>query len=242
MKGMRCITLTLTLGALAAPAAAQHDHGAAERAMSQPPDSIGRLHMEMTPLRKATKADSQKALALVTELRAAIEKYRDTTVAVRDGYKMFAPGLKTQKTFHFTKGSHAFKEAFRFDAKKPTSLLYEKDSTGKMKLVGAMFTMPKRASLDKLDDRIPLSIAQWHKHVNWCVPAEKKNQARWLETKNGLPVFGPQSPIATKAECEKAGGDFKENIFGWMVHANVFAGDDLGAIFGDHHKAHGSHH
>jgi hypothetical protein len=70
--------------------------------------------------------------------------------------------------------------------------------------------------------------------VNWCVPG-KKNQARWLEKKNGLPVFGPESPVATKAECTKAGGDFKENIFGWMVHANVFAGESLEAIFGHHH-------
>jgi hypothetical protein len=235
MKGIRRTALIwMAVAAAAAPLAAQHDHGAAERAMNAPPDSIGRLHMEMSPIRKATKADSQKAMALVKELRAAIAIYADTMAASRDGYRMFAPQLKNQKTFHFTKGSHAFKEAFRFDAKKPTSLLYQKDSTGKMKLVGAMYTMPKRASLEKLDDRVPLSIAQWHKHVNWCVPKEK-NQVRWLERKDGLPVFGPESPIATKAECEKAGGDFKENIFGWMVHANVFAGDDLASIFGHHH-------
>jgi hypothetical protein len=233
MMGMHRIVVTLGF-AVALPAAAQHDHGAAERAMSAPPDSIGRLHMEVTPVRKATTADSAKAMSVVKELRASIAKYADTTAAVRDGYKMFAPQLKTQKTFHFTKNSNAFKEAFRFNAGKPTSLLYEKDSTGKLKLVGAMYTMPKRASAEKLDKRIPLSVAQWHKHVNWCVPG-KKNPARWLERKSGLPVFGPESPIVTKAECEKAGGEFKENIFGWMVHANVFAGDDLASIFGHHH-------
>ena len=238
MKGIRRTAL-IWMAAAAAPAAAQHDHGAAERAMNQPPDSIGRLHMEMSPLRRATRADSVKAMALVKELRAAIAIYADTTTAVRDGYRMFAPQLKNQKTFHFTKGSNAFKEAFRFDAKKPTSLLYEKDSAGTMKLVGAMYTMPKRASLEKLDERVPLSIAQWHKHVNWCVPKDK-NQVRWLERKNGRPVFGPESPIATKAECSSAGGEFHESIFGWMVHANVFAGDDLGTIFGDHTK--GAHH
>jgi hypothetical protein len=31
------------------------------------------------------------------------------------------------------------------------------------------------------------------------------------------------------------GGQFEPSIFGWMVHANVFAGDDLGTIFADHH-------
>jgi hypothetical protein len=237
MKGLRRIAL-IWIGA-AVPAAAQHDHGAAARAMSGAPDSIGRLHMEMTPLRKATAADSAKAMTLVKELRTAIVKYADTAAAVRDGYRMFAPQLKTQKAFHFTKNRNAVKEAFRFDAAKPTSLLYEKDSSGKMKLVGAMYTMPKRVSADKLDGRVPLSIAQWHKHVNWCVPG-KRQQARWLEKRNGLPVFGPESPIATKAECAKAGGDFHENVFGWMVHVNVFAGDDLHSIFGNHSGAH--HH
>jgi hypothetical protein len=232
MKRVQRTALILVVSAF--PAAAQHDHGAAERAMSAPPDSIGRLHMEVTPLRKATSADSARALKVARELRAAIAKYADTTVAVREGFRMFAPNLKAQKTFHFTKKSHAFKEAFRFDPAKPTSILYEKDSTGKLKLVGAMYTMPRRASAQKLDERIPLGIAQWHKHVNWCVPG-KKNQARWLEKKNGLPVFGPESPVATKTECKSAGGEFRENIFGWMVHANVFAGDNLGAMFGHHH-------
>ncbi len=97
-----------------------------------------------------------------------------------------------------------------------------------------MYTMPKRASLSRLDDRIPLSVARWHKHVNWCLP-KKGDQNRWLERKNGMPVFGPESPIATKVECDKVGGQFEPTLFGWMVHANVFAGDDLGTVFGDHH-------
>ena len=233
MKGMRCLAMTL-LVASATPAFAQHDHAAAEKAMTAVPDSIGRLHMEVTSLRKPTKADSTKALAAVKELRAAIARYTDTTAAVRDGFAMFAPQMKDQKTYHFTRELNAVTSAFRFNPSKPTSLLYEKDSTGKLKLVGAMYTMPKRASEDRLNDRLPLSIAQWHKHVNWCVPG-KKQQARWLEKRNGLPVFGPESPIASKAACEKVNGKFHESVFGWMVHVNVFAGDDLASIFGHHH-------
>jgi hypothetical protein len=229
--------------AVAAPVAAQQAPPAkpadqamhmAEHSMSGAMDSIAMRHMELSPVRKATKADSTRALAVVKELRAAIAKYKDTSAATADGYEMFAPKLETQKTYHFTKNGNALTSVFRFNAAKPTSLLYEKDSTGKMKLVGAMYTLPKRASLDRLDDRVPLGIARWHKHVNWCVPG-KKNEARWLERKNGRPVFGPESPIATKAECDKVGGQFEESIFGWMVHANVFAGDDLRTIFSDHH-------
>jgi hypothetical protein len=217
-----------------ASAGADHAMNMAEHSMSGAMDSIMMRHMELSPLRKATKADSTRALAAVTELRVGISKYQDTTVAVADGYQMFAPGMKNQKTYHFTKKGNAFEEAFRFNAAKPTSLLYVKDAAGAMKLVGAMYTMPKRASQSRLDARIPLSIARWHKHVNWCVPG-KGQQARWTEKKDGMSVFGPESLIATKAECDKVGGQFEETVFGWMVHANVFAGDDLGTIFADHH-------
>jgi hypothetical protein len=99
-----------------------------------------------------------------------------------------------------------------------------------------MYTMPKNASLDRLNSRVPLGIAHWHQHVNWCLP-KKGEQARFAEkTADGKPKFGPESPIATKAECDAVGGDFHPNLFGWMLHANVFAGDDLKTIFADEHK------
>jgi hypothetical protein len=233
---MTRIAVTLAM-AIALPAAAQHDHAAMEHAMAATPDSIGALHMEMTPLRKATRADSEKALAVVKELRAAIAKYADTTAAVRDGFRMFAPQMKAQKTYHFTRNRNAIMSVFRFDPSKPTSLLYERDSTGKLKLVGAMYTMPRGTSEDRLNDRIPLSIAQWHMHVDWCVPG-RNHQDRWLEKKGGRPVFGPQSPIVTKTDCENVGGEFRESVFGWMVHVNVFAGDDLATIFNGHAQKH----
>jgi hypothetical protein len=236
------LPLALTLGCLGSAGAQQSGAamdramGLAEKSMTGAPDSIAMRHLELSPVRKATKADSARALVVVKELRAAISRYKDTAAATAAGFELFAPNLKNQKTYHFTKNSNALVEAFRFDPAKPTSLLYERDSTGKMKLVGAMYTLPKRASLDRLDERIPLSVARWHKHVNWCLPGGGR-EARWLEKKNGLPVFGPESPIATKTECDKVGGQFEASIFGWMVHANVFAGDDLATIFGDHHHA-----
>ena len=97
-----------------------------------------------------------------------------------------------------------------------------------------MYTMPKRAGLDKLNERVPLAIAQWHKHVNWCLP-KRGETARWMERQSGRPVFGPESPIATQAACDAVGGDFHVSLFGWMIHANVFEGEDLGKIFGDEH-------
>ena len=213
----------------ATPARAQHG-------MSD----VSMLHMEMTPKLKPTASDSARAAGIARTLRSALAPFADTTAAVKAGYRMFAPQIKQQKVFHFTNNWRAVEEAFRFDPAKPTSLLYRKDGDGRFVLVGAMYTAPKRFSLDKLDARVPLSVAQWHRHVNWCVP--KRGEAkRWLEWRDGKPVFGPESPIATKEACDAVNGSFHESLFGWMVHANVMASDDPAAIWGDAHAGHDMH-
>jgi len=209
--------------------------GMADHAMSGPMDENMMKHMELTPARVPTHADSIRALNIASELKRAIAKYEDTTAAVADGYKMFAPNIKNQHVYHFTNNAHAIGAMFTFDPAKPTSILYKRTPDGKFHLVGAMYTMPKRATLSRLDDRVPLSIARWHKHVNWCVP-KAGDQARWGETKDGKPVFGPESPIATKSDCDAVHGNFLASPLGWMVHANVYEGSDLRSIFADEHK------
>jgi hypothetical protein len=198
-------------------------------------------HMALTPSRAATPADSARARQIATDLKRAIAKYADTTAAVADGYKMFAPNVKNQEVFHFTNGAHGFKEAFRFNVEQPTSLLYKRDVDGKFRLIGAMYTMPKRTKPEKLDERIPLSIAHWHRHVNWCLP--KLGQGSRLAERDsaGDAKFGPESPVATKAACDAVGGRFYASPLGWMVHVNVFEGDDLTTIYGDDHGARHHH-
>jgi len=208
--------------------------GMADEAMSGMVSANARKHLELSPTRKATHDDSTKAWAVVSELRAALAKYADTSAAVADGFKMFMPNVKQQHTYHFTNNRNALLEVFRFDPNRPTSILYERDANGRLTLVGAMYTVPRRSRASRLDARIPLSIARWHRHVNWCTPP-KGQFDRWGEWKNGTPVFGPESPIATKAECEDVGGEFHPNLFGWMIHANVFAADNLAQIFGHEH-------
>jgi len=198
------------------------------------------LHMVMTPKRPVAAGDSARAAAVAATLRASIAKYADTAAAVADGYRMFAPQIKNQRVYHFTRGWNAVQEAFRFDPAKPTSLLYTKGADGVLHLVGGMYTAPKRFDVTKLDERIPLSVAQWHKHVKWCVPPRGQG-ARWLERANGAPVFGPESPIATKADCDAVGGTFYADPLGWMVHANVITSDDPAVIWGDHHAGHDMH-
>jgi hypothetical protein len=223
-----------------APAKATNDSakmaGMADHAMSGAMSANMMKHMELTPARTPSHADSVRAGAVAAELKRAIAKYADTAAAVADGYKMFLPNVKAQHVYHFTNNRHALGAAFHFDAAKPTSLLYTRGADGALHLVGGMYTMPKNVKLDRLNDRVPLSIARWHKHVNWCVP-KMGDEARWLEHKGGAPVFGPESAIATKAECDAARGEFHPNLFGWMVHANAYEGTDLGSIFADEHRA-----
>jgi hypothetical protein len=237
------VALGAVVPSLAAPlAAAQTTAHAAEAPRAAALEANVARHMLMSPAVKGTAADSARAARVAATLRAAIAKYRDTTAAVADGYRMFLPKVKEQKVYHFTNNWRGVEEAFRFDPAKPTSLLYTKGADGRFTLIGAMYTAPKRLGLAQLDARVPLSVARWHKHVNWCLPLPRRDAAsRWLERREGQPVFGPESPIATKAACDAVGGAFHENLFGWMVHANVFAGDDPAVVWGDDHMRHDTH-
>jgi hypothetical protein len=188
-------------------------------------------HMRMSPMRPMTTADSVRAMAIADTLRRALAKYADPASAERDGFKLFAPKVKNQKVYHYTNSKYALISAFRFDAAKPTSVLYKKNAAGQMQLVGAMYTMPRRASLDALDKRVPLSVTQWHLHTNLCTP-KKGDERRYTELQNGKPLFGLNGSIATQAACDAENGNFTPVIFGWMVHANVFEGTDLKSVWG----------
>ena len=105
-------------------------------------------HMELSPARTPTHADSVRATAVAADLKRAIAKYAGHRRAIADGYKMFLPNVKEQHVYHFTNNRHALGAVFRFDATKPTSVLYKRGDDGTLHLVGAMYTMPKNASLD----------------------------------------------------------------------------------------------
>ena len=169
-------------------------------------------HMKMTSVRAVQPGDQEKADQIMTAARSVADKYKDYNVALADGFKIFLPNLP-QKQYHFTNYWNAFAAARHFDPSRPTSLLYEKHGDD-YRLIGVMYTAPKNATEDQLDQRIPLSVAQWHAHVNMCVPpADKKREARGPNAK-----FGLAGSIATKGDCEAAGGKFMPQIFGWMVH------------------------
>lgn len=200
--------------------------GGAVRQMSG--DSmIANAHVTMTAMRPQMPADIAKADEVVAELRAGIDKYKDYRVALADGYKIFMPNLPQQE-YHFTNYWNGFLEAFSFDAARPTSLLYRK-TPGGYELIGAMYTMPRRATEDELNARVPLSVAVWHLHTNLCMPPrDQLSSADWTK-------FGLRGSIATEADCDAAGGRFHPVAFGWMVHVYPYE-HSLDKIFPMHHR------
>ena len=184
------------------------------------------LHMHMTEMRPQTPSDAARANEIVKQLRTGIEKYKDYHVALNDGYKIFLPNLP-QPEYHFTNYLNGFLEAFSFDPARPTSLLYKKTSDG-YELVGAMYTMPKRATKEQLNTRVPLSMATWHLHTNLCMP--QKGQLRNAD----MSKFGLKGAIASQEACDAAGGRFHPVIFGWMVHVYPYE-DSLDKVFAMHH-------
>lgn len=174
-------------------------------------------HMKMTDLRPLKPGDEQKADAVAQAARRVAEKYADYRVALADGFEIFMPNVP-QKQYHFTNYRYAFEAAWSFNPDHPTSLLYEKHGDS-YKIIGVMYTAPKRFPEDQLDERIPLSIAQWHAHVNLCMAPSGMRGAAFSPN----PRFGLAGSISTREECDAAGGRFIPQIFGWMVHVYPFA-------------------
>ena len=183
-------------------------------------------HLFMTSMRLQTREDAARAKEIVDQLRAGIEKYKDYHVALKEGYKIFHPNIP-QPEYHFTSYRNGFLEAFTFDPARPTSLLYKKTADG-YELLGAMYTMPKRATEDQLNARVPLSVATWHLHTNLCMPPKGQlRNADWTK-------FGLRGSIVTQEACNAAGGRFHPVIFGWMVHIYPYE-DSTDKIFAMHH-------
>jgi len=176
-------------------------------------------HMKMTALRPAKPGDAARAKDVVESARKASEKYLDYHVALADGFKIFHPEIP-QKMYHFTNYGYAMEAAFRFNPEHPTSLLYEKHGDD-YKLIGVMYTAPKRMGEDELDERVPLSVAQWHEHVNFCAPPPDHRK----DMMSPHPQFGLRGSITTQEACDAAGGTFRPVIFNWMVHVYPFEKD-----------------
>ncbi len=101
-------------------------------------------HMTVTRSRPQTPQDVERARDVIDTLRRVLGKYRDSRVALSEGYQIFLPTVP-QEVYHFTDYSAAQQEYMgHFDPARPGSLLYVKNSSGDYVLVGAMYSAPRR--------------------------------------------------------------------------------------------------
>jgi hypothetical protein len=172
-------------------------------------------HMCITPLRTRQPGDEEKVKAMVAQVRAAIEKYKDYKKALADGYVIANPKVVNVRLADTM-----------FDPTKPSSLLYYQTPTQRYKLEGVMFTASPSATEDELNQRIPLSVVRWHEHTNFCgAPADKVKQYF-----GDHPKFGMFGSIHTKEACQAEGGTFLPVIFTWMIHVFPYE-DNLKDVF-----------
>lgn len=220
MRSLRKPSICSPLAAVALWCVSQGPAGGAAYAADSPAGGVGDRamgqmsgHMRMTQLRAPKSGDQLRAAAIVAAAKSAMEPYRDYRKALSDGYKIFLPNVP-QPQYHFTNAAFGLEARTHFDPLKPTSLLYKKTADGGYQLVGAMYTDRVDAAEEELDDRIPLGVARWHQHINFCKAPEGQKAAYFgPDAKYGL-----RGSIVTKESCDSAGGQFFPHLFGWMVH------------------------
>jgi hypothetical protein len=185
-------------------------------------------HLRLTPQWPERPGDMERADSVTELARQALARYEDVTIAEADGYHMFAARIKKQGVYHYSNRQNAVRARREFDVTRPSALLYQPQRDGSLRLIGAMYTAPPDFSLDQLDERLPLSIAQWHQHTSICLPPGSQLRGAGDEMGSARmdSRFGPRGSINTKEECDSAGGVFLPRMFGWMVHVNMFLGGE----------------
>jgi hypothetical protein len=167
-------------------------------------------HMQMSLKRDLQPGDEQRAEKIIAGARRAVVHYADVDTALRDGYKPFYPTGRIGEEVHYTN----YRLGPRVDYDHPRSILYKRTPSG-MEAVGVMYTAPQDASAEELNAIAPLSIAVWHRHIDFCggprsLPMNKQFGPH--------AQFGPQGSIHTEEACKQAHGLWIPVVFGWMTH------------------------
>jgi hypothetical protein len=220
---MRSIARVLTLCVLFAAVAMAQQFPLWERLLSHyggktdetpvPSMKMGN-HMQMSVKGESAPGDEQRAAAIVADARAVLGRYADVDVALRDGYKPFHPTGRVGEEVHYTNYRFARREQQRLDYRQPGSILYKRAAQG-MKAVGVMYTAPRDSTPEHLNAIAPLSVATWHRHVDFC------GGPRTLPLSEQFgpgAQFGPQGSIHTEDACRAAHGLWIPVVFGWMTH------------------------
>jgi hypothetical protein len=187
-------------------------------------------HMQMSLKGKPQPGDKPCAQRIVTAARRVIAHYSDVNTALRDGYRPFHPTGKVGEEVHYTNYRYNRREQSHVDYDHPGSILYQRTAQG-MQAVGVMYTAPQDSTPEQLNAVAPLSIATWHRHVDFCGAPRSMR----LEQLGPHAQFGPLGNVHTEEACKEAHGLWIPVVFGWMTHVypnaksqnEVWAGMDM---------------
>jgi hypothetical protein len=188
-------------------------------------------HMQMSFKGKAQPGDKQCAGRIVAAARGVVAHYSDVNTALRDGYKPFHPTGKMGEEVHYTNYRYNRLEQHHADYDHPGSILYKRTPEG-MQAVGVMYTAPRDSTPEQLNAVAPLSIATWHRHVDFCGAPRSTPLKEQIGPHARL---GPLGNIHTEEACKEAHGLWIPVVFGWMTHVypnakspnDVWAGMDM---------------
>ncbi len=188
-------------------------------------------HMQMSLKGKPEAGDEQRAQRIVAEARSVVAHYSDVNTALRAGYRPFHPTGKMNEEVHYTNYRYNRLEQRHVNYDRPGSILYKRTPEG-MQAVGVMYTAPQDSTPEHLNAVAPLSIATWHRHVDFCGGPRSLP----LQEQSGPHAqFGVQGSIHTEEACKEAHGLWLPVVFGWMTHvypnanspSGVWAGMDM---------------
>jgi hypothetical protein len=171
-------------------------------------------HMQMSIKGDAAPGDEVRAAEILTGANAVLSQYRDVKTAVHDGYKPFFPSGRIGEEIHYTNYRRRRLEQQHIDYSRPGSILYKRTAYG-LTAVGVMYTAPTDATPEQLNAVAPLSVATWHRHVDFCGGPKTlpKNEQFGPNAR-----FGPQGSIHAEAECSAAQGLWIPVVLEGMTH------------------------
>jgi hypothetical protein len=160
----------------------------------------GHLHAKGAAL---TYAELKNTAAALEQARQATAKYMDVHVAESDGYQQVGPDMSGMGIHYILT-----MEPDHFDIRKPSILLYAKDSTNPngyaLAGVGYFWNAPEGPDGQPVNPPFPKSLALWHRHENICV----------------LPHLDNPHAL-TESQCTERGGHFVAKSQ-WLVHAWIW--------------------
>lgn len=179
-----------------------------------PVPSMKMGHMQMSLKGAAAPGDAERATEILNAAAGVISRYRDVQTAVRDGYKPFFPSGEIGEEIHYTNYRYRRLERQHVDYSRPSSILYKRTADG-LKAVGVMYTAPIDSTPAQLDAIVPLSVATWHRHVDFCgAPRGLPKSEQFGPNAR----FGPRGSIHTEQECAAAQGLWIPVVLEWMTH------------------------